>query len=385
MPLPMIVPTTIAMAWLPPSTRGRSAAEEEVDDGAGWLMNEPRLARRAICDEKKSASHFGSPALEGIIQRRYTRPQSPMKTFAAILLSLLSLTSAALAQSTQPEWCRTLPNPKYKTLQRVTVPDSWFEVYEVSHAVFAIYEPRQSEGTISYLIVGNQRAVLFDTGMGIGDLKKVTSELTKLPIIVLNSHTHNDHVGSNWQFSIIYSMDTSFTRQNAKGSSVDAQAEIKPSEICGDLPTGFDPRTYATKPWKITKYIHDGNKIDLGGRSLQVISTPGHTPDAICLFDQANGLLFTGDTFYPGTIWLYRPETDLQAYDTSIHRLAALVPQLRSVHGAHDFPYAPPSVLPELVADFEAVRAGKVPAVAAGAGKARYKGKNVSFLMKSQE
>jgi len=315
----------------------------------------------------------------------YTRPQPQMKAFVAILLSLFSFAPLAFAQPKQPEWCRSLPNPKYKTLHRVALADTWFEVYEVSHSVFAIYEPRQSEGTIGYLIVGNQRAALFDTGMGIGDLKKLTSELTKLPIVVLNSHTHNDHVGGNWQFSAIYSVDTDFSRQNAKGSSADAQAEIKPSEICGDLPAGFDAKTYATRPWKIAKYIHDGERIDLGGRSLQVIATPGHTPDAICLFDAADGLLFTGDTYYPGTIWLYRPETDLAAYDASVRRLVALAPQVKIVLGAHDFPIAPPSVLPSLLPAFEAVRAGKIAAVPAGSGKVKYKSGEISFLMKAKE
>jgi len=308
-----------------------------------------------------------------------------MKILAAILISLISFASAAQAQRPQPEWCRTLPNAKYKTLRRIPLADTWFEVYEVSHAVFAIYEPRQSEGTIGYLIVGNQRAVLFDTGMGIGDLKMLTSQLTKLPIVVLNSHTHDDHVGGNWQFSTIYGMDTDFTRQSAQGSSTDAQAEIQPSEICGNLPAGFDAKTYATRPWKIAKYIHDGEVIDLGGRSLQVIATPGHTPDAICLFDPTNGLLFTGDTYYPGTIWLYRPETDLAAYEASVRRLAALAPRVKIVLGAHDFPIAPPSVLPALLADFEAVRAGNIAAGPAGPGKAKYKSGEISFLMKAKE
>jgi glyoxylase-like metal-dependent hydrolase (beta-lactamase superfamily II) len=59
------------------------------------------------------------------------------------------------------------------------VNNSWFEVYEVAPAVFAIYEPHQSEETISYLIVGRKRALLFDTGMGIGDLRDVTAQLTR--------------------------------------------------------------------------------------------------------------------------------------------------------------------------------------------------------------
>jgi glyoxylase-like metal-dependent hydrolase (beta-lactamase superfamily II) len=230
---------------------------------------------------------------------------------------------------------------------------------KVALDTFAIYEPHQSEEVISYLILGKQKALLFDTGMDISDIRKLVTELTKLPVIVLNSHTHNDHVGGNWRFDTIYSMDTDFSRQNVKGSTTDAQEEIGPGQICGELPKNFDAKAYRTKPWAITKYIHDGDKLDLGGRTIEILSTPGHTPDAISLLDSANRLLFTGDTYYPAPIWLYRPETDFDAYAKSIARLAALAPQVNTVLGAHNIPVAPPSVLPELVKAFANLRAGK--------------------------
>jgi len=170
-----------------------------------------------------------------------------------------------LAQTEIPEWCRSLPRQEYKNLRHVPLNNSWFEVYEVAPAVFAIYEPHQSEETISYLIVGSKRAMLFDTGLGIGDLRAVTAQLTRLPIVVLNSHTHDDHVGDNWQFDKVYSMDTAFSRKSARGSRDDAQDEIKAGEICGALPSGFDRNAYATRPWKISAWIHDGSRIDLGG------------------------------------------------------------------------------------------------------------------------
>jgi hypothetical protein len=100
-----------------------------------------------------------------------------------------------------PQWCRALPRPEYKNLDRASISNSWFEVYRPARGVFAIYEPHQAEETISYLVVGEKRALLFDTGMGISDLKKVIAELSSLPIVVLNSHTHNDHIGDNWGFS----------------------------------------------------------------------------------------------------------------------------------------------------------------------------------------
>ncbi len=308
-----------------------------------------------------------------------------VREIAAVLLSCFAfcilLSPELAAQTPIPDWCRALPRPEYKTLERVPVSDPWFEVYKVVPGVFAIYEPHQAEETIGYLIVGEKRALLFDTGMGISDVKKVVAELTRLPVVVLNSHTHDDHVGGNWEFSTIYGMDTDFTRENAKGSRVDAQAEITPDQICGTVPKGFDSKAYTTRPWKITAYMHDGDRFDLGGRTLEVIATPGHTPDAISLIDRANGLLFTGDTYYPAPIWLFRPETDLDAYAASIRRLAALALHIKLVIGAHNIPVAPPTVLPRLVAAFDAVRAGKIQPTPDSLGKVLYTVGDISFLM----
>ena len=298
-------------------------------------------------------------------------------------LSLICLVPASLAAQNKgiPEWCKPLPRPEYKSLQRVPISDPWFEVYKVAPEVYAIYEPHQAEETISYLIVGTKQALLFDSGMGIGNIQKVTSQLTKRFIVVLNSHTHNDHVGGNWQFTFVYGMDTDFTRKNAKGSREDAQAEIAADQLCGDLPKGFNPKTYATKPWRISHFIHDGFTVNLGGRKLEVLGTPGHTPDSIALLDRANGLLFTGDTYYPAPIWLFRPETDLDAYVNSVKRLAALTPELKLVLGAHNIPVAEPSVLPRLVTTIQAVRSGQGTVKPAGDGKAIHSLDGFDFLL----
>jgi glyoxylase-like metal-dependent hydrolase (beta-lactamase superfamily II) len=282
-----------------------------------------------------------------------------------------------------PDWCRALPRPEYKVLQRVLLNEPWFEVYKVAPNTLAIYEPHQSEETIAYLIMGSKQAVLFDTGMGIGNIHAVVTQLTSRPIVVLNSHTHNDHVGDNWRFPFVFGMATAFTRANTKGEREDAQAEIGPGQICGPLPKNFDPRTYATKPWHVSIPVHDGFKVNLGGRILEIIATPGHTPDSICLLDRDNGLLFTGDTYYPAPIWLYRPETDLDAYLASVKKIAALEPQLKLVLGAHNIPVAQPSVLPRLVAAIEAVRAGQDTVKPAGEGKAIHTFDGFSFLLKA--
>ena len=295
--------------------------------------------------------------------------------FAILILALLTAASPQ-----KPEWCRKLPRPAYRTLERVAIKDPWFEVYKIRPGIFAIYEPHQSEEVICYLVLGTKRAVLFDTGMGISNIQAVAEGLTTLPISVVNSHTHNDHVGDNWRFTDVYGMDTDFTRANAKGSKEAAQAEIAPGEICGDLPPGFDSANYSTKPFHISHWIHDHDKIDLGERILEVISIPGHTPDSIALLDEKNGLLFTGDTFYPGPIWLFRPETDLDSYVASVKKLAALAPKLQLLLPAHNEPVAPPDNLPRVVEAMEEVRSGKVKPKPRD-GKQEYFFPGFSFLM----
>jgi glyoxylase-like metal-dependent hydrolase (beta-lactamase superfamily II) len=301
-----------------------------------------------------------------------------VKMFFVLFLALY-FSLPLIAQ--EPRWCKNLPRPAYSKLQRVPIADDWFEVYSVRPGVFAIYEPHQFEEVISYLILGNDRALLFDTGMGIGDIKGVVEGLTKLPVSVLNSHTHNDHVGDNWRFQDIYGMDTEFTRASARGSKEDAQAELAPGEICGALPAGFDAKAYATKPFHISHWLHDGDRIDLGGRSLKVIATPGHTPDAIALLDAKNGLLFTGDSFYLGPIYLYRPETDLDAYVGSMKKLAALAPHLQLLLPSHNTPVADPGYLPKVLSAIQRVRSGEIKLVVTD-GKHEYVFKDFSFLMK---
>ena len=106
----------------------------------------------------------------------------------ASVLSLLN-PSPPLSPQEQPEipeWCRALPRPEYKALERVLPNEPWFEVYKVRPGVLAIYEPHQAEEVFSYLIVGTKQALLFDTGMGIADIRRIVSRLTSRPVVVLN-------------------------------------------------------------------------------------------------------------------------------------------------------------------------------------------------------
>ena len=83
----------------------------------------------------------------------------------------------------------------------------------------------------------------------------------------------------------------------------------------------------------------------MGGRILEVLSTPGHTPDAISILDSDLGLLWVGDIYYDGPIWLFAPESDLDAYYQSVEHLCNMVPHLNTLHPAHNGPIAEPHSL----------------------------------------
>jgi len=269
--------------------------------------------------------------------------------------------SHAVGPSSTPEWCARLPRPEYAHLERVTTPSAWFEVYRVDPGVYALYEPHQWQEVISWLIVGTRHALLFDTGMGLQDIQAVARSITALPIEVLNSHTHHDHVGDNWRFDTVLGMDDPFTKHNAAGvAHADVADEVAPNSLCGVQPASLDTASYRVRAFRITSVVHDGSRIDLGGRTLEVLHVPGHAPDAIALLDRANGLIFTGDTFYEGPIYVFGKGSDRVAFTRSTERLAALAPSLRKVLASHNVAVSDPAMLVRLRDATKAVDNGKV-------------------------
>jgi glyoxylase-like metal-dependent hydrolase (beta-lactamase superfamily II) len=313
--------------------------------------------------------------------RPHTRP------LLIAMTALLFLASCA-ADSAQTDvdlagFCAKLPRAAYAEFSKDARSDNWFEVYEVRPGIWAIYEPWQWQEVISYLIVGPERALLFDTGNGIGDIKAVVDKLTGRPVTVLNSHSHYDHVGGNCQFDRILSLSTEFSIARSKGTSnADIRIEVSPDALCKGLPAGVTPDSHVGRPYRITDTVKEGDVIDLGNRKLEILRIPGHTDDAIALLDRSNGLLWTGDSFYMGPVWLYAPETDLAAYRRSLARLADLAGQLTALLPAHNTPIASPAKLIEARDRFATVLAGKAQATPAWEGVVTFEFDGFGFLMR---
>lgn len=283
-------------------------------------------------------------------------------------------------------FCDAPPAPELATLTSVDVGDGWFTVYAVAPDVYAITEPRQYEGVSSFLVVGTRRAVLFDSGLGVARIRAVVAKLTALPVTVLNSHTHFDHVGGNHEFTDVRNLDVPFSAASARGDVGEALGDyakdtLAEDRVCGALPAGVTSRAYAMPTWKASAQVRDGERFDLGGRTLEVLRTPGHTPDSLCLLDAANGLLFTGDTFYSGEVFLWAPETDVAGYEASIARLVKLAPGLKLLLPAHGPPVAQPAQLVALDRALKDIEAGAVTFETTKSGRRLYKFEHFSILM----
>lgn len=282
-----------------------------------------------------------------------------------------------------PSWCDKKPRPGLEKLTEIKTNRPWFKVYDTGNGVYAILEPYNYQEVISYLITGKQKALLFDTGMGLDSISPLIKALTKLPVIVLNSHTHHDHVGGNHEFNYILAMNTDFTKKNAAigYSHALVREEVTPASFCLRCLPKTDTTNYSISPFKISEVIDDRHVIDLGGRQLQVIATPGHTPDAISLFDKENGYLWTGDTFYEGPIFLFDKETDLNAYQKSIKKLAWLAPSVKWALPAHNLPLADPHELIEANDFFIEIKNGSKKGASEENNTLSFKSARFSFLI----
>jgi glyoxylase-like metal-dependent hydrolase (beta-lactamase superfamily II) len=106
------------------------------------------------------------------------------------------------------KWYENLPRESWKRFEKIETSFPWFEVYELPSEVYALYEPGQFEEVISYLVQGEERAALVDTGNGISDIKGLVEELTDLPVMVVNTHAHGDHIGMNHVFEEVAQQTT---------------------------------------------------------------------------------------------------------------------------------------------------------------------------------
>lgn len=177
----------------------------------------------------------------------------------------------------------------YSINERAYWVDDWFTVEQIDDYTFIISEPRYFLQNNSYLLIGDTEALLFDTGSGKRDISSVVYSLTTLPLIVLPSHSHSDHLGSISRFDRVVLADLPINRKNTRDNI------FKPSLV---MYCNF-PRIPKIP---VYKWLPPNEMIDIGNRLLKIIPVPGHSMDSIALLDRQKKLLFTGDFLYEGNL-----------------------------------------------------------------------------------
>ncbi|SES45364.1 MBL fold metallo-hydrolase [Psychrobacillus sp. OK032] len=220
----------------------------------------------------------------------------------------------------------------------VNITDSWFTVKQIDNKTFAISEFGHWEKVHSFLLIGEEKAVLIDTGLGIDNIQRITDQLTSLPIIVLTTHVHWDHIGSHGEFKNIYvhKDEEDWLINGIKKLPIEQIRKDVSRDITIPTPETFTPDTYKPFQGNPTGLLNDGDEIEIGSRKLTIYHTPGHSPGHISIFDNSKGYLFTGDLLYDETpIYAFFPTTNPVELVQSLEKISN-IPNVTKIYGGHN-------------------------------------------------
>ncbi len=204
--------------------------------------------------------------------------------------------------------------------------DDYFTVESVAVDTYAIGEPRYAQQNYNYLIIGEEKSLLFDAGPGIRDIRGIAESLTDKPIVFLPSHFHYDHVGNEVTFEEIAVVDLPHIRSRVDESGLLTLLPMEHLVMAEGV---------AAPTWEVDHWWPPGSEIDLGGRTLMLLYTPGHTTDSVSLLDEANQILFSGDYLYPGDLYGFLTNSSMADYQaTALTLLGNLNPDVVLL-GAH--------------------------------------------------
>ena len=204
--------------------------------------------------------------------------------------------------------------PTIKLAADITLEDDWYAVQPIDADTLAIGEPRYYQQNWSYLIRGGERDLLFDTGSFMGDITGVVARHSAQALTVLPSHMHFDHLGNVTRFDRVAVAELAELRACCDGDMLTPTEEL----FLGS----YEDRT--APAFQVSEWLAIGSVIDLGGRRLDVLHTPGHSPDSISLYDRARDQFFAADYMYPGDLYAQVPGASLPDYLTTARDLLEL-------------------------------------------------------------
>jgi len=204
---------------------------------------------------------------------------------------------------------------------------------------FLIEERTKFSQGLCYLLCGEDSALLIDTGMPVGNIRETADKLTDLPVTVVNTHAHLDHIGSNFRFGDIY-----YHEDDREVFALHTNASYAAKELLKTEASAFVLKLIYPIAKRLARvntggnyhYIKDGHVFHLGGRDVEVIHTPGHSAGSICLLDRSTRRLFSGDTICGHGILLnLAGSTSPEVYMASVERLQTVAAEFDEIFPGH--------------------------------------------------
>lgn len=220
--------------------------------------------------------------------------------------------------------------------------NEWFTIEKIDDYTFSISEYKHWEQTHCYLVIGEEKALLIDTGLGVSNIKVVVSNITKKPIQVVTTHVHWDHIGGHKNFEniAVYEKEKEWLCSKFPIPLQVVKANLM-KEDCS-FEKDFNIDEYKIFQGNPNLILNDMDIINLGNRQIQVIHTPGH----ICLYEKEKGYLFSGDLIYQGTLDAFYPTTDPFDFMQSIKKVKKLI--IQRIFPAHYNLNIPISIIEEI-------------------------------------
>ena len=215
------------------------------------------------------------------------------------------------------------------------VKDDWFTVELIDNDTYVISEYKHHEETHCYLLLGKDKALLIDTGLGVANIKEVVNKITNLPIMVVTTHIHWDHIGGHALFDsfAVFESEKEWIK-NGFPLPLDVVKSNLIDATC-DFPREFSLEKYEVFQGVPQRLLFDNDKIDLGERKVRVIHTPGHSPGHCCFYEEKRMYLYAGDLVYKGCLDMFYPSTDPELFMQSIDKVCKLKVE-KIMPGHHD-------------------------------------------------
>jgi glyoxylase-like metal-dependent hydrolase (beta-lactamase superfamily II) len=226
--------------------------------------------------------------------------------------------------------------------------DAWYRSRAGGEGVTRIDEPAVHDFLQSNIwhVRGRDRDLVVDAGLGVAPLREELPSLFENDPVLVISHAHLDHAGAAHEFADRRMHGAELTRgpvhatlySDELASLLGVESSTMPDLLIDAVPfDGYDPRSYCIPPIEITTELRGGDVLDLGDRRLTVLHLPGHTPGSVCLFDERNGELFSGDVVYDDLLLDELHESSIDDYVVSMRSLRTLAPS--RVYPGHGDPF----------------------------------------------